>query len=208
MSIAANKVGSDQYAIPEKMRGAVLFGPRDIRVVERPVEKPGYGEVLVKVAMCGTCGTDLKIFEGHFPLTPPFGDFIPGHEWTGMVVALGEGVDEFAPGDRVCIEAHHGCGRCDNCLRSREAALAASTEATRLGASLTRLLDEDGIEIQKPKREIKARVVRIDQPAPEVAPTPAVANMQDTVSHRDLRTFIVCSSFKSCPPGADRNPAR
>ncbi|MBA2545150.1 MAG: ATP-dependent DNA helicase RecQ, partial [Deltaproteobacteria bacterium] len=58
------------------------------------------------------------------------------------------------------------CGRCDNCLRSREAALAASTEATRLGASLTRLLDDDGIAIAKPRREIKARIVRIDQPAP------------------------------------------
>ncbi len=67
------------------------------------------------------------------------------------------------------------CGRCDNCLRSREAALAASTEATRLGASLTRLLDDDPTEV-KPKREIKARVVRIDQPAvaaPAPAPTPA-----------------------------------
>src|SRR5512147_1770259 len=56
------------------------------------------------------------------------------------------------------------CGRCDNCLRSREAALAASTEATRFGASLTRQLDDEGVEIPKPRREIKARVVRIDQP--------------------------------------------
>jgi ATP-dependent DNA helicase RecQ len=60
------------------------------------------------------------------------------------------------------------CGRCDNCLRSREAALAASSEATRLGASLTRQLDEDAVELPKPRREIKARVVRIDQPAPNL----------------------------------------
>jgi len=98
------------------MRAAVLFGPGDIRVVDKPVPKPGYGEVLVKVAMCGTCGTDLKIYDGHFPMTPPFGEFTPGHEWTGTVVTLGESVDEFAVGDKVCIEAHHGCGRCDNCL--------------------------------------------------------------------------------------------
>jgi L-iditol 2-dehydrogenase len=102
--------------IPETMRAAVLFGPRDIRVIERPVPRPGPGEVLVQVAMCGTCGTDLKIYDGHFPLTLPFGAFTPGHEWTGTVVALGEAVDELALGDRVCIEAHHGCGRCDNCL--------------------------------------------------------------------------------------------
>src|SRR6185312_79692 len=76
------------------------------------------------------------------------------------------------------------CGRCDNCLRSREAALAASTEATRLGARLTRELDDDQIEQPKPRREIKARVVRIDQPqvagaaagaAPIAGATPAVA---------------------------------
>ena len=73
------------------------------------------------------------------------------------------------------------CGRCDNCLRSREAALAASTQATRLGASLTRLLDDDAPDV-KPKKEIKARVVRIDGPkegspaaagAPVLPPKPA-----------------------------------
>jgi L-iditol 2-dehydrogenase len=109
MSVAA-------AGLPEVMRAAVLFGPGDMRVVDRPVPRPRPGEVLVRVAMCGMCGTDLKIFDGHFPQTPPFGAFTPGHEWTGTVAALGAGVDEFAVGDRVCIEAHRGCGRCDNCL--------------------------------------------------------------------------------------------
>jgi L-iditol 2-dehydrogenase len=101
------------------MRAAVLCGPQDIRLIERPVPQPGPGEVLVQVAMCGTCGTDLKIYDGHFPLTLPYGAFTPGHEWTGTVVAVGETVDEVGVGDRVCIEAHHGCGRCDNCLVGR-----------------------------------------------------------------------------------------
>lgn len=102
--------------IPETMRAAVLFGPGDMRVVDKPVPRPGPDEVLVRVALCGMCGTDIKIYGGHFPQTPPFGEFTPGHEWTGTVVALGNGVDEFAVGDRVCIEAHHGCGKCANCL--------------------------------------------------------------------------------------------
>jgi L-iditol 2-dehydrogenase len=110
---------AEQDMRPAIMRAAVLFGPQDIRLIDRPVPKPGAGEVLVKVAMCGTCGTDLKIYDGHFPLTLPLGAFTPGHEWTGTVVALGETVDEFAVGDRVCIEAHHGCGRCDNCLNGK-----------------------------------------------------------------------------------------
>ena len=83
------------------MRAAVLYGPGDIRTTERPVPEPGWGEVLVRVSMCGTCGTDLKIYDGHFPMTPPFGEFTPGHEWTGTVVALGESVDELEVGDRV-----------------------------------------------------------------------------------------------------------
>lgn len=112
-------VPATQPTIPQTMRAAVLFGPRDIRRIERPVPRPGPGEVLVKVAMCGTCGTDLKIYDGHFPLTLPLGAFTPGHEWTGTVVAIGDTVDEVVVGDRVCIEAHHGCGRCDNCLIGR-----------------------------------------------------------------------------------------
>jgi L-iditol 2-dehydrogenase len=102
--------------LPTTMRAAVLFGPRDFRIVEKPLPRPGEGEVLVKVAMCGTCGTDLKIQEHPFPGQPPYGEFTPGHEWTGTVVQVGPTVDEFAPGDRVAIEAHKGCGRCENCV--------------------------------------------------------------------------------------------
>ncbi|HEY1294300.1 MAG TPA: alcohol dehydrogenase catalytic domain-containing protein [Chloroflexota bacterium] len=98
------------------MRAAVLFGPNDLRVVDKPVPAPGPGEVLIKIAMCGTCGTDLKLQTHPFPNQPPFGQFTPGHEWTGTVVALGETVDELSVGDRVAIEAHRGCGRCDNCV--------------------------------------------------------------------------------------------
>ena len=140
---------AEQYTIPDTMRAAILCGPQDIRLLDRPVPQPGSGEVLVQGSnvMTGYWQTEeatrdtlrdgwlhtgdigtfdragrlaivgrLKIYDGHFPLTLPFGAFTPGHEWTGTVVALGETVDEFAVGDRVCIEAHHGCGRCDNCL--------------------------------------------------------------------------------------------
>jgi L-iditol 2-dehydrogenase len=98
------------------MRAAVLFGPNDLRVVDKPVPVPGQGEVLVKIAMCGTCGTDLKLQTHPFPFQPPLGEFTPGHEWTGTVAALGETVDELSVGDRVAIEAHRGCGRCENCV--------------------------------------------------------------------------------------------
>ena len=86
-------------------RSASGHGP-DQRVIDKPVPRPGTGEALVKVARCGTCGTDLKIQAHPFPGQPPFGQFTPGHDWTGTIVALGETVDEFAIGDRVAIEAH------------------------------------------------------------------------------------------------------
>ncbi|MBE7450470.1 MAG: ATP-dependent DNA helicase RecQ [Kofleriaceae bacterium] len=73
-------------------------------------------------------------------------------------------------------EAQPDCGRCDNCLRSREAALAAATEATQLGARVIRVLDEESAVEVKPRKVIRHRVVRIDQPAPaEAAAAPAAA---------------------------------
>ena len=111
-TVSAQTPASD---LPRTMRAAVLFGPDDFRIVEKPVPTPDAGEVLVKVAMCGTCGTDLKIQTHPFPSQPPLGEFVPGHEWTGTVVARAT-VDEFQVGDRVAIEAHKGCGRCENCV--------------------------------------------------------------------------------------------
>lgn len=119
MTQHATSLAAPDPRVPDEMRAAVLFGPGDIRVVQKPVPVPGPLEVLARVGACGTCGTDLKILDGHFPETPPFGQFTPGHEWTGTVVATGEGVQELAIGDRVCIEAHHGCGYCDNCKKGQ-----------------------------------------------------------------------------------------
>ena len=102
--------------VPDVMRAAVLFGPNDLRVVDKPVPRPAYDEVLVRVAMCGACGTDIAIQAEPFPAQPPFGSFTPGHEWTGTVVSRGAGVDEVDVGQRVAIHVHHGCGRCRNCL--------------------------------------------------------------------------------------------
>ncbi len=103
--------------IPETMKAAVLFGPKDMRVVEKKVPKPGYQEVLLKVGACAICGTDPKILAHGWQNQPPFGEYIPGHEYGGTIVALGEGVMGFSEGDRVAIEPHKGCGVCANCLR-------------------------------------------------------------------------------------------
>ena len=106
--------------LPPTMRSAVIFGPDDMRVVEKRVPEPGPGEVLLRVEAASLCGTDLKIRAGSFfPAQPAPGTFTPGHEYAGTVAALGPSVDEFKVGERVVVEAHRGCMRCENCVRGR-----------------------------------------------------------------------------------------
>jgi 2-desacetyl-2-hydroxyethyl bacteriochlorophyllide A dehydrogenase len=99
------------------MLAAVCEKPHEIRLREVDAPTPGPGEVLCRVRACGFCGSDLHIIEGAFPgVQYPL---IPGHEWSGEVAEAGEGVEVFHPGDRIAIEPHASCGRCENCLRGQ-----------------------------------------------------------------------------------------
>jgi len=80
-----------------------------------PVPQPGPQDVLIRVESCAVCSTDVALIAEPFPGQPPYGVHITGHEYSGVVAALGETVDEFQIGDRVAVEAHLGCGRCRNC---------------------------------------------------------------------------------------------
>ena len=85
-------------ALPKTMKAAVTHGADDIRVED--VALPDYepDDVLVRVEMCGICGTDLHILSGHMrPLWPPAYPFIQGHEWCGTVAALGRNVKRGRP---------------------------------------------------------------------------------------------------------------
>lgn len=99
------------------MKAAVVveFGkPLEIREV--PVPTPGPGQLLVKIAACGVCHTDLHAAEGDWPVKPS-PPFIPGHEGVGQVVAVGAGVSHIKEGDRVGIPwLHASCGHCEHCL--------------------------------------------------------------------------------------------
>ncbi|MGY5310497.1 zinc-dependent alcohol dehydrogenase [Nocardia gipuzkoensis] len=105
-------------SFPETMLAAVIGEPGIIKTKTMPVPRPGPDDVLVRVHRASLCGTDLKVrsrrfFHGAGPVPDTF---IPGHEYAGVVVAVGSAVDEFAVGDRVVTEAHRGCMRCLNCL--------------------------------------------------------------------------------------------
>src|ERR1700761_5786779 len=81
------------------MRAVVWEEPGKLAVNEVPDPTPGHGELIVKVGACGICGTDVHIADGEFPPTPY--PIVPGHEFAGRVVALGEGVPgEWRGGER------------------------------------------------------------------------------------------------------------
>jgi L-iditol 2-dehydrogenase len=100
-----------------KMKAAVLMGPNELKVKEVDIPKPGSGEVLIQVQACAICSSDVSLIEKPWFAQPPFGKFIPGHEYSGIIATVGENVKEFKVGDRVAVEAHSGCGRCINCRR-------------------------------------------------------------------------------------------
>ena len=108
------------HALPATMKALVLTSPGKFEIKQLPLPQPGLGEVLCRIRAVAICGSDPEIIRGDLAGTwPPSYPFTPGHEWSGEVAALGEGVSGFAPGDRVAGEAHKGCGICRNCLNGR-----------------------------------------------------------------------------------------
>jgi L-iditol 2-dehydrogenase len=97
--------------VPATMQAAVYRGINDVRVETVPVPRIGPGEILVRVHTCGICGTDLKKIATGSHSAPR----IFGHETSGMIAAVGEGVTQFRPGDRVVVFHHIPCGRCYYC---------------------------------------------------------------------------------------------
>ncbi|WP_280216604.1 zinc-dependent alcohol dehydrogenase [Nocardia neocaledoniensis] len=105
-------------SVPKTMLAAVLGEAGVITTRELPVPHIAADEVLVRVHRASLCGTDVKIrSRKFFPDGGPMPyTFVPGHEYAGVVAAVGDSVDEFVVGDRVVTEAHRGCMRCANCL--------------------------------------------------------------------------------------------
>jgi propanol-preferring alcohol dehydrogenase len=100
----------------ETMRAAVVreFG-KPLAIEQRPVPRPGPGELLVRVIASGVCHTDLHAANGDWPVRPAL-PFVPGHEAAGIVAAIGAGVSGFREGDAVGVPwLHDACGHCEYC---------------------------------------------------------------------------------------------
>ncbi|QKZ24197.1 zinc-dependent alcohol dehydrogenase family protein [Streptomyces chartreusis] len=98
------------------MKAAVIEAPGKVTVTTVPDPTPGPREVVVDVAACGLCGTDLHILQGEFAPTLPV---VPGHEFAGEVVGLGSEVTELSLGDRVAVDPSLYCHECRYCRVGR-----------------------------------------------------------------------------------------
>ena len=104
----------------DTMRASVLLGPKELRVEERPVPRPGSGEVLVRIGSVGVCGSDVHYYQhgriGEFVVRDPL---VLGHEAGGEIVAVGPGVPADRVGERVSLEPGVPCRHCDQCRHGR-----------------------------------------------------------------------------------------
>jgi len=96
------------------MRAGVVYGPRDITVEEVEMPSPGPGEILLEVKAAGICGSDLH-FHRSSARAPSVRRVMGGHELSGRIAALGEGVKRRKVGERVGVEPLLGCGECQFC---------------------------------------------------------------------------------------------
>lgn len=96
------------------MRAAVIIGPGRLETQELPIPEAGPGQVRVKVASTGVCGTDLHLLGGHFHAVFPL---TPGHEISGTIDQVGEGVHDLSEGDAVALDPVVNCGTCYYCQK-------------------------------------------------------------------------------------------
>ncbi len=104
------------------MKAFVVRGPGDAGVEDVPEPSPAPGEVLIQVHRAGVCGTDVEFYTGHMQYLHDGQASYPirlGHEWMGVVTAVGEGVDASWVGRRVTGDTMLGCGTCYRCLDGR-----------------------------------------------------------------------------------------
>jgi len=101
--------------VPGSMPAAVYRGSGEVAVEDRPVPYPGPGEVLVEVGHCGICGSDLHLIAERLGTAGS----VLGHEYSGVVAALGKGVTGWAVGDEVVGGPGPRCGQCRRCLEGQ-----------------------------------------------------------------------------------------
>jgi Zn-dependent alcohol dehydrogenase len=181
-----------------KTRAALFRSPGEpLEVREIDLEEPGPGDVLVRIAATGVCGSDLHVVRGEWARPVPM---VLGHEGAGVVEAVGEDVDGLGPGDRVVLSWAPGCGACAACARGRTYAC----EPLRAGIANGTLADGTtglslGGETVYRMTSIGAMADRMVVPAAAALPLPAGLSL-------DQAALIGCAALTGV--GAVLNRAR
>ncbi|WP_181767242.1 alcohol dehydrogenase catalytic domain-containing protein, partial [Streptomyces albidus (ex Kaewkla and Franco 2022)] len=100
---------------PSVARAVVIDKPGEHRLVTGPRAEPGPGEVRVAVHAAGICASDREVYDGTRPADYVRYPVTPGHEWSGTVDAVGEGVDPQLLGRKTVAEGFRACLRCERC---------------------------------------------------------------------------------------------
>ncbi len=100
---------------PSPMKALLLSQYNQLDIADLPAPVPGEDEILVRVAACGICGSDVHGYDGTSGRRIP--PIVMGHEAAGVVASVGAGVSNFEPGDRVTFDSTVYCGQCEFCLR-------------------------------------------------------------------------------------------
>jgi len=94
------------------MKAAMFYGPKEVKIIDMDISEVGNEDVLIKVKVCGVCGTDKLIFDGKYYASFPL---ILGHEYAGEVVKIGKEVYEIEVGDKVAVDPNIFCQKCFYC---------------------------------------------------------------------------------------------
>ena len=101
------------------MKSIVFHGAHNVSLDNIPVPVPQRDQVLIKVKACGVCGTDIHIYEGAKGAADCVPPTVLGHEFSGIIESVGEGVCEWKAGDRVAVDPNNTCGECKWCLSGK-----------------------------------------------------------------------------------------
>jgi 2-desacetyl-2-hydroxyethyl bacteriochlorophyllide A dehydrogenase len=164
--------------LPPLMPAAVYVGDGKMTVQDLPVPVPGPDDVLVEVAQCGICGSDMHlVLEGYArPGT------VLGHEWAGTVVATGEAVSGWEPGARVVSNPTAGCGTCRPCQRGRPAVCLerAAPDYLSFGGAFCRYVIVRAVQLLRLPDTLSTRAAALTEPTAIAVHTVALAGITPT----------------------------
>jgi (R,R)-butanediol dehydrogenase/meso-butanediol dehydrogenase/diacetyl reductase len=148
--------------LPTHMRSAVYRAPGDVGVEERPVPVPGPGDVIIEVSYCGVCGSDIHVMIEGWGKPGTVG----GHEYSGVVAAVGDGVTTWAVGDDVVCGPSPRCGECRRCREGKPSQCERRGEpmSTDTGGGFARYVLADARSLLRLPEGMTPRVAALAEP--------------------------------------------